>query len=305
MSSCDNLPCPSSIVVAAVVGNDSTAADEVVVLVENKAGPGELSGARLAVLEATSRCWEAPCSALLARIHNPLVAAVSDALKLACRCSRCNARAAKRRVVDRRIVAASLLSKGAGVDLRVGVGVGPVHNPQSKTVLCLLGPLLGLLPQRLQSWVNQAAANEVVVVVNVTTKWVATLFAEGNTAALAEAAGKLASAGNSAGRGLATAATAARGLFSSGGEAKRGSKEAKPGVHIFLWGLSRVRAKFELGSGTCSKCKDKEGSHFERLFKLVMRMGVPSLLAQREMTKCFFFAEAAASQPCPALWSLG
>jgi len=316
MSSSDNLPCPSSIVVAAVVGNDSTAADEVVVLVENKAGPGELSGARLAVLEATSRCWEAPCSALLARIHNPLVAAVSDALKLACRCSWCNARAAKRRVVDRGIVAASLLSKGAGVDLRVGVGVGPVHNPQSKTVLCLLGPLLGLLPQRLQSWVNQAAANEVVVVVNVTTKWVATLFGEGNTAALAEAAGKLASAGNSAGRGLATAAlregtalattaTAARGLFSSGGEAKRGSKEAKPGVHIFLWGLRRVRTKFELGSGACSKCKDKEGSHFVQLFKLVMRMGVPSLLAQREMTKCFFFDEAAASQPCPALWSLG
>ena len=81
MSSSDNLPCPLSIVVAAVVGNDSTAADEVVVLVENKAGPGELSGARLAVLEATSRCWEAPCSALLARIHYPLVAAVSDALK--------------------------------------------------------------------------------------------------------------------------------------------------------------------------------------------------------------------------------
>merc|ERR1711922_13532 len=168
----------------------------------------------------------------------------------------------------------------------------------------------------LQSWVNQAAANEVIVVVNVTTKWVATLFGEGNTAALAEAAGKLASAGNSACRGLATAAlcegtalattaTAARGLFSSGGEAKRGSKEAKPGVHIFLWCLSRVRAKFELGSGTCSKCKDKEGSHFERLFKLVMRMGVPSLLAQREMTKGFFFDEAAASQPCPALWSLG
>ena len=91
LSSSDNLPCSSSVVVAAVVGNDSTAADEVVVLVENKAGPGELSGARLAVLEATSRCWEAPCSALLARIHYPLVAAVSDALKLACRCSWCNA----------------------------------------------------------------------------------------------------------------------------------------------------------------------------------------------------------------------
>jgi hypothetical protein len=81
VSSGDNFPCASSIVVAAVVGNDSTAADEVVVLVENKAGPGELARARLAVLEATSRCWEVPCSALLARIHSPLVAAVSDALE--------------------------------------------------------------------------------------------------------------------------------------------------------------------------------------------------------------------------------
>ena len=81
VSSSDNLPCAASVVVAAVVGNDSTAADEVVVLVENEAGPGELAGARLAVLEATSRCWEAPCSALLARIHSPLVAAVSDTLE--------------------------------------------------------------------------------------------------------------------------------------------------------------------------------------------------------------------------------
>ena len=253
MSSSDNLPCPSSIVVAAVVGNDSTAADEVVVLVENKAGPGELSGARLAVLEATSRCWEAPCSALLARIHSPLVAAVSDTLELLCRRSRSNARAAKRRVVDRGIVTASLLSNGAGVDLRVGVGVGPVHNPQSKTVLCLLGLLGGLLPQRLQPGVNQAAADKVIVVgVKVTTKRVATLIVEGNAAALAEAAGKLASAGNSAGRGLPTAALR-EGLalpaiaaalvvvqFSGGGEAKRGAKEAEPGVHIFLWGLSWV-----------------------------------------------------------------
>jgi len=217
-------------------------------------------------------------------------------------------------VIDRGIIAASLLSKGAGVNLRVGVCVGPVHNPQSKAVFCLLGPLGGLLPQRLQPWVDQAAANEVVVVVDVSAKRVAALLVEGNAAALAEAAGKLASAGNSAGRGLATAAlregtalattaTAARGLFSSGGEAKRGSKEAKPGVHIFLWGLSRVRAKFELGSGTCSKCKDKEGSHFVQLFKLVM--GVPSLLAQRGMTKVFSPLLKLPVSLYPALWSLG
>ena len=81
MSSSDNLPCASSIVVAAVVGNDSTAADEVVVLVENKAGPGELARAGLTVLEITSWRWEVPSSTLLSRIHNLLVATVSDTFK--------------------------------------------------------------------------------------------------------------------------------------------------------------------------------------------------------------------------------
>ena len=81
VSSSDNLPCASSVVVAAVVGNDSTASNEVVVLVENKTSPGELTRAGLSVLETTSRCWEVPCPALLARIHNPLVAAVLDTLK--------------------------------------------------------------------------------------------------------------------------------------------------------------------------------------------------------------------------------
>merc|ERR1711974_282251 len=90
VSSSDNLPCASA-VVAAVVGNDSTAADEVVVLVENEAGPGELARAGLAVLETTSRCGEVPCPALLSRINNPLVAAISWCLKLACRGSGSNA----------------------------------------------------------------------------------------------------------------------------------------------------------------------------------------------------------------------
>jgi hypothetical protein len=39
-----------------------------------------------------------------------------------------------------------------------------------------------------------------------------------------------------------------------------------------------------------------------QLFKQVV--GVPSLLAQREMMKGFFFDEVA-RQPYPALWSLG
>ena len=110
----DNFPCTSSIVVAAVVGNDSTAADEVVVLVENEAGPGELAGARLAMLEATSRCWEVPCSALLARINNLFVAIVSDTFEsINLVGSWSNASTTKVRVVDRRVIAASLLTKGA------------------------------------------------------------------------------------------------------------------------------------------------------------------------------------------------
>jgi len=91
VGSSDNLPCASPIVVAAVVGNDSTASDEVVVLVEDKAGPGELVRASLAVLEARRRCWEVPCSALLARIHNLLVAAVSNTFELVSRRSWSNA----------------------------------------------------------------------------------------------------------------------------------------------------------------------------------------------------------------------
>merc|ERR1711974_256561 len=91
VSSSDNLPCASSVVVAAVVGNDSTAVDEVVVLVENEAGPGELARAGLAVLETTSRCGEVPCSTQLSRINTPLVAAIPWCLKLACRGSGSNA----------------------------------------------------------------------------------------------------------------------------------------------------------------------------------------------------------------------
>ena len=81
----DDLSCTSSVVVAAVVRDDRTASDEVVVLVENEAGPGELARAGLSVLETTSRCWEVPGPTLLTRIHNPLVAAITDTLKLACR----------------------------------------------------------------------------------------------------------------------------------------------------------------------------------------------------------------------------
>ena len=64
MSGSDDLPCASSVVVAAVVRDDRTASNEVVVLVEDKTGPGELSRARLSVLEIARRCGEVSRPAL-------------------------------------------------------------------------------------------------------------------------------------------------------------------------------------------------------------------------------------------------
>ena len=207
VGSSDDLPCTSSVVVAAVIRNDRTASNEVVVLVEDKAGPGKLSRARLSVLETASRSREVPSAALLPRVHHPLVATVPHTFELAGSLSWGNARPTESGVVDRGIVAASLLTKRTSVQgLSVGVGIGSVHDPQPKAVLGLLGPLGSLLPQRLHSWIDQSAANKVIVVVDVATKGVAALLVLGNAAALAEAACELSSTWNSAGRGLAAAA---------------------------------------------------------------------------------------------------
>ena len=64
MRRCDDLSCTSSVVVAAVVRDNRTASDEVVVSVENETGPGKLSRARLSVLEITRRCGEVSRPAL-------------------------------------------------------------------------------------------------------------------------------------------------------------------------------------------------------------------------------------------------
>merc|ERR1712004_642391 len=118
-----------------------------------------------------------------------------------------NARPTESGMVDGGVVATSLLTKRACVQgLSVGVGIGSVHDSQPKAVLGLLGPLGSLLPQRLHPWIDQSAANKVIVVVDVAAKGVAALLVLGNAAALAEAAGELSSTWNSAGRGLAAAA---------------------------------------------------------------------------------------------------
>jgi len=62
MSSGDNLPGASPIVVATVVRDDCTTSDEVIVVVENKAGPGELSRRRFTVFEAIDWPRELPCA---------------------------------------------------------------------------------------------------------------------------------------------------------------------------------------------------------------------------------------------------
>ena len=65
VSSGDDLPGAGTVVVAAVLSDDGTAADEVVVLVEHQASPGELSGGGLAVLEVGGRTGVGPGSTLL------------------------------------------------------------------------------------------------------------------------------------------------------------------------------------------------------------------------------------------------
>ncbi len=67
----DDLPCPPGVAVAEVLGDEGAGADEVVVLVEEEAGPGELSWAGLPVLPAGGGA-PLPRAALLAARHHLL-----------------------------------------------------------------------------------------------------------------------------------------------------------------------------------------------------------------------------------------
>ena len=60
-----HFPCTARVVVAEVLGNNDTCADEVVVLIEKETGPGELSRGGLAKLQVAD-CKEISCSTLLA-----------------------------------------------------------------------------------------------------------------------------------------------------------------------------------------------------------------------------------------------
>merc|ERR1719412_2356266 len=72
----ENLPGGGVVVVAEVVRDDGAGADEVVVLVEEDAGPGELSRRGLTVLEAGDGAGVGPGAALLGSVHGGLRAAL-------------------------------------------------------------------------------------------------------------------------------------------------------------------------------------------------------------------------------------
>ena len=80
MSSCQDLPGGSVVVVAEVVRDDGAGADKVVVLVEEDAGPGELPGGGLAVGEATDGAGIGPGAACLGSIDRGLLAALGPGL---------------------------------------------------------------------------------------------------------------------------------------------------------------------------------------------------------------------------------
>lgn len=64
MGGCDNLPGRDVVVVGGVIGDDGAGSDEVVVLVEQDAGPRKLAGADLAVAESGHRTSKVPGSTL-------------------------------------------------------------------------------------------------------------------------------------------------------------------------------------------------------------------------------------------------
>jgi len=83
VSSSDHFSGASTIVVAAVIGNDGTAPNEVIVAIKHKAGPGELSGRRLTMLKVRGRSVVLPGATLLDRVtHWSLTTSVEDLLQV-------------------------------------------------------------------------------------------------------------------------------------------------------------------------------------------------------------------------------
>lgn len=162
----DDLPGRSAVVVTEVVGDERAGADEVVVLVEEETGPGELSRSRSTVTQVPEEGL-LPGAALLGAASHVLRAALGPGHVLDSRV-RGDAGHTEHGQVNAGVVAAGFLPCGAGRLLCIGVGSGSVDDPGGDAA----GPVL-------QPGVNQTGAHQVV-----SSKQVAALFLEGDAAAL-------------------------------------------------------------------------------------------------------------------------
>ena len=177
----DDFPGGPGVVVAEVVRDDGAAAHEVVVLVEQQTGPGELPGLAVPVLVSPGP-GGLPGAAHLARAPHVLVAALVPGDKLVVSGLGVEALDPEHGEVDAGVVAAGLLAHGAGGLLGVGVGQGSVDDPGADAAP---GPVHD--PGRgvvLQPRVDEAGAHEII-----TTEGVLAALAPGHAAALLGARG--------------------------------------------------------------------------------------------------------------------
>ena len=176
MGGSDDLPGGGVVAVAEVVRDDGAAADEVIVLVEQQTGPGELPGLAVPVLVSPGP-GGLPGAAHLARAPHVLVAALVPGDKLVVSGLGVEALDPEHGEVDASVVAAGLLAHGAGGLLGVSVGQGSVDDPGADAPP---GPVHD--PGRgvvLQPRVDEAGAHEII-----TTEGVLAALAPGHAAAL-------------------------------------------------------------------------------------------------------------------------
>ena len=171
MSSSDHLSGSSVVVIAEVVGDDSTGSNEVIVLVEQEAGPWELPRTGLSVLKPGSWAGEGSSTTLLVAGPGLLAAALCPGDGILC-LLRVDAGYSEYGQVDIIVIATSLLANRAAVDLSVSVCYRSVDNSDGDGALC------GCL-WVLQSGIDKPRSNEVF-----SAQRVSTLFIGRNAAAL-------------------------------------------------------------------------------------------------------------------------
>ena len=224
----EHLPGAPAVVVVEVLRDEGTGPDEVVVLVQEEAGPGELpwaGGSNIQIVGGEVL----PRATVLPGVDDPLGAGLApQALVTVAGLLRGDARFTENREVDVVVVAARLLVAGAALQVLV---LGPVNDPRGYGAL-VGGSLVPVLEPR----VDQALSNQIIAAAE---RVDTTLLELGNTAALLTrtavrypAACHLAAVGE--GRILTAAVTGASGGGSHRGHAEVGGEKAESGVDTFL-----------------------------------------------------------------------